>query len=63
MYALVLFICYLGQDCDDLLIDAYRTEDACLASMKEQRLRHAGCYPIEDFIDGLWRPAQDYADF
>ncbi|MDU1084274.1 MAG: DUF1482 family protein, partial [Leclercia adecarboxylata] len=21
-----------------------------------------GCYPVEDFIDGFWRPAQEYAD-
>ncbi|EOM1053312.1 DUF1482 family protein, partial [Escherichia coli] len=22
-----------------------------------------GCFPIEDFIDGFWRPAQEYGDF
>ncbi|MGQ7171934.1 DUF1482 family protein, partial [Escherichia sp. R-CC3] len=25
--------------------------------------RHGGCFPIEDFIDGFWRPAQEYGDF
>ncbi|EIY4532638.1 DUF1482 family protein, partial [Salmonella enterica subsp. enterica serovar Cerro] len=22
-----------------------------------------GCFPVEDFIDGFWRPAQQYSDF
>ncbi|EFK2481750.1 DUF1482 family protein [Escherichia coli] len=26
-------------------------------------MRHGGCFPIEDFIDGFWRPAQEYGDF
>ncbi|ENC0044830.1 DUF1482 family protein, partial [Shigella flexneri] len=26
-------------------------------------IRHGGCFPIEDFIDGFWRPAQEYGDF
>ncbi|EOA3870806.1 DUF1482 family protein, partial [Salmonella enterica] len=25
--------------------------------------RHGGCFPVEDFIDGFWRPAQQYSDF
>ncbi|WP_146636974.1 DUF1482 family protein, partial [Salmonella enterica] len=28
-----------------------------------QRIRHGGCFPVEDFIDGFWRPAQQYSDF
>jgi hypothetical protein len=31
--------------------------------MQQQGLRQAGCYPIEDFIDGYWIPAHDNADF
>jgi hypothetical protein len=31
--------------------------------MEVQRLRYGGCYPVEDFIDGFWRPAQEYSDF
>ncbi|MCR2752475.1 YebW family protein, partial [Salmonella enterica] len=26
-------------------------------------LRHAGCYPMEEFIDGFWLPASEYSDF
>ncbi|WP_413738684.1 YebW family protein [Sodalis sp. RH21] len=63
MYALVVFICYLGQDCEDLLIGAYSNETQCLSAMTEQRLRYGGCYPIEQFIDGFWLPAHEYADF
>ncbi|EPM3421575.1 DUF1482 family protein, partial [Shigella flexneri] len=25
--------------------------------------RHGSCFPIEDFIDGFWQPAQEYGDF
>ncbi|WP_114193497.1 YebW family protein [Edaphovirga cremea] len=63
MYALVLSICYLGGSCDELIIDAFHTELQCLAAMDEQRLRHAACYPIEDFIDSYWTPAHENADF
>ncbi|WP_058912894.1 YebW family protein [Entomohabitans teleogrylli] len=63
MYALVLFICYLDGGCDDIAIDIFHTEEQCLAAMNEQRLRHAGCYPIDEFIDGFWRPAQEFSDF
>ncbi|ENR0062371.1 DUF1482 family protein, partial [Shigella flexneri] len=28
-----------------------------------QRIRHGSCFPIEDFIDGFWQPAQEYGDF
>ncbi|EOA0837524.1 DUF1482 family protein, partial [Shigella flexneri] len=27
------------------------------------RIRHGSCFPIEDFIDGFWQPAQEYGDF
>ncbi|WP_410015311.1 YebW family protein [Sodalis sp. C49] len=63
MYALMIFICYLGQDCEEVFIGAYRSETQCLSIMREQRLRYGGCYPIERFIDGIWLPASEYADF
>lgn len=63
MYALVLFICYLGQNCEELLIGAYSSEAQCLIAMSEQHLRYGGCYPIEDFMDGFWLPAQERVDF
>ncbi len=63
MFALVIFVCYLGHGCDELAIGAYNTEAQCLQAMDEQRLRRAGCYPIEEFIDGFWMPAQEYTDF
>ncbi|ATA24162.1 hypothetical protein BIY26_01165 [Brenneria goodwinii] len=63
MFALVIFVCYLGNGCDELVIGAYNTEHQCLKAMAEQRLRRAGCYPIEEFIDGFWLPAREYADF
>ncbi|PWC09660.1 YebW family protein [Brenneria corticis] len=63
MFALVIFVCYLGNGCDELVVGAYNTETQCLKAMKEQRLRRAGCYPIEEFIDGFWLPAREYADF
>ncbi|VTP69400.1 Protein of uncharacterised function (DUF1482) [Leclercia adecarboxylata] len=37
MYALVLFICYLDAGCEDLVVDVYRTEIQCEASMDDQR--------------------------
>lgn len=63
MYALVIFICYLGHGCENMVIDAYNTQAQCMGAMKEQRLRRAGCFPIEDFIDGYWIPAQQQANF
>ena len=54
MFALVLFICYLDGGCEDM---------QCLVAMEDQRIRHGGCYPIEDFIDGFWQPASEYSDF
>jgi len=63
MFALVLTICYLGGGCDELAIDAFNTEQQCRVAMRQEGLRHAGCYPIEDFIDGYWQPAQENADF
>lgn len=62
MYALVIFICYLGNGCENLVIDAYNTQAQCLRAVEEQRLRRAGCVPIEDFIDGYWIPAHQQAD-
>lgn len=63
MFALVLFVCYLDAGCEDIVVDVYNTEQQCLYSMDDQRIRHGGCFPVEDFIDGFWRPAQDYSDF
>ena len=63
MFALVLFVCYLDGGCEDIVVDVYNTEQQCLHSMSDQRIRHGGCFPIEDFIDGFWRPAQEYGDF
>ena len=55
MFALVLFVCYLDGGCEDIVVDVYNTEQQCLYSMSDQRIRHGGCFPIEDFIDGFWR--------
>ena len=63
MLALVLFICYLDGGCEDIVVDVYREETQCLVAMEDQRIRHGGCYPIEDFIDGFWPPASEYSDF
>jgi len=63
MFALVLFICYLDGGCNDIVVDVYNTEKQCLRAMDEQRLRHGGCYPVEEFIDSFWSPAQEYSDF
>ncbi len=63
MFALVLFICYLDGGCEDIVVDVYREETQCLVAMEDQRIRHGGCYPIEDFIDGFWQPASEYSDF
>lgn len=63
MYALVVYICYLGHGCENLVIDAYLNEAQCLNAMDEQHLRRAGCYPIEDFFDGYWIPAHERAEF
>ncbi len=51
MYALVMFVCYLDGGCADIVVDVLRDEHQCLVAMKEQRLRHAGCFPIR----GLYR--------
>ncbi|AMO49933.1 Protein of unknown function [Kosakonia oryzendophytica] len=63
MFALVLFVCYLDGGCDDIVIDVFNTEQQCLRAMDDQRLRHGGCYPVEGFIDGFWRPANEFSDF
>ena len=58
MYALVMFVCYLDGGCSEMVVDILRDEPQCLIAMKEQNLRHAGCYPMEEFIDGFgYRPA------
>ncbi len=51
------------EDARILSRDIYDTEQQCLYSMDDQRIRHGGCFPVEDFIDGFWRPAQQYSDF
>ena len=62
MYALVLLICYLDGGCEDIMLGVYDDEPACIVARDEQRLRHAGCYPVEDVIDGSWTPACQYSD-
>ncbi|MFP1811224.1 YebW family protein [Lonsdalea quercina] len=62
MFVLIIFVCYVGGSCEDLVTGIYETETQCLKTMGEQRIRNGGCYPIEDFIDGFWRPAQEYRD-
>lgn len=62
MYALVLFICYLEGGCEELVVEVYNSQTQCLHAMKDQRLRHGGCYPVEEFIDGFWLPASQYSD-
>jgi hypothetical protein len=63
MFALVLFVCYLDGGCDDLVLEVFTSKHQCLSAMSEQRMRHGGCYPVEDFIDGFWLPARQYSDF
>ncbi|KAB7896036.1 DUF1482 family protein [Rouxiella sp. S1S-2] len=63
MFALVLTVCYLGGGCDDLVVDAFNTVTECRVAMRQQGLNQAGCYPIEEFIDGYWIPAHTHADF
>ena len=46
MFALVLFVCYLDGGCEDIVVDVYNTEQQCLYSMSDQRIRHGGCFPI-----------------
>lgn len=62
MFALVIFVCYVGGSCEDLVAGVYETETQCLKTLGEQRIRNGGCYPIEDFIDGFWHPAREYRD-
>lgn len=62
MFALVLFVCYLNGGCDNIVIDVYNTEQQCLYAMGEQRMRRGGCFPVEDFIDSFWLPAQEFSD-
>ncbi|STT07442.1 secreted protein [Klebsiella michiganensis] len=51
MFALVLFICYLDGGCEDIVVDVYDNERQCTTAMDDQRIRHGGCFPVEDFID------------
>ena len=44
------------------MLGVYDDEPACIVARDEQRLRHAGCYPVEDVIDGSWTPARQYSD-
>ncbi len=46
MFALVLFVCYLDGGCEDIVVDIYDTEQHCLYSMDDQRIRHGGCFPV-----------------
>lgn len=62
MFALVLFVCYLGGGCDELVVDVFNTEPQCERAMDSQRIRQGGCYPLEDFIEGFWQPAQTLSD-
>lgn len=62
MFALVLFICYLNGGCEEKVIDVYNDEPQCLRAMDSQRIRHGGCYPLDDFIEGSWIPAQQYIE-
>ncbi|HKN03107.1 MAG TPA: YebW family protein [Buttiauxella sp.] len=62
MFALVLFICYLDGNCEDIVVDVFNTEKQCVVAMDDQRIRNGGCFPIEDFIDGFWHPAHQYSD-
>lgn len=57
MYALVIFVCYLDGGCSEIMVDMLRDLPQCMAVMKEQNLRHAGCYPMKDSTDGFWLPA------
>ncbi|MDR3432006.1 MAG: YebW family protein [Rouxiella aceris] len=63
MFALVLTVCYLGGGCEELVVDAFNSIQECRVAMRQQGLRQAGCYPIEDFIDGYWIPAYQQHDF
>lgn len=61
MFALVLFVCYLDGGCEDIVVDVYNLQGTAVSLFYERstdppwRLN-----PIEDFIDGFWRPAQEY---
>ncbi|STE16540.1 YebW family protein [Citrobacter sp. wls718] len=63
MFTLVLFVCYLDGGCEDIVVDVFNTEQQCLISMDDQRIRNGGCLPADGYIDSFWRPAQEYSDF
>lgn len=44
MFALVLFVCYLDGGCEDIVVDIYDTEQHCLYSMDDQRIRMAAVF-------------------
>jgi hypothetical protein len=56
-------VCYLDGGCEDIVVDVYKTEQQCLISMDDQRIRNGGCLPADDYIDSFWHPAQEYSDF
>ncbi|EFO8218904.1 YebW family protein [Escherichia coli] len=55
MFALVLFVCYLDGGCEDIVVDVYNTEQQCLYSMSDQRIRHGGC---EDIVVDVYNTEQ-----
>lgn len=63
MFALVLFVCYLDGGCDDIVVDVYDTEQQCLYSMDDQRIRHGGCFPVEDLMMDSGCPRSSTATF
>ena len=62
MFALVIFVCYLGGNCESLVAGTYINEPQCLGAMEEQQIRNSGCFPIDDFRSGYWKPAREYRD-
>ena len=62
MYTLVLFVCWLDAGCQNLAIEHFKSEERCLSSMSDQRIRNGGCYPTVDIIGEYWRPATEYSD-
>ncbi|MGM3174116.1 YebW family protein [Dickeya lacustris] len=62
MFALVIFVCYLGGHCESLVAGTYINEPQCLSAMEEQQIRNGGCFPLDEFHHGYWRPAHEYRD-
>lgn len=55
------FLCATDGGCEDIVVDVYKTEQQCLISMDDQRIRNGGCLPADDYIDSFWHPAQNTA--